>query len=240
MKVPGAANVWMYVDTDPRKMVNFNVSSSYNQGLDQSSRNWNIDVGIVYKPINALSLSINPGYNASFNELQYVTRKDFNTEDRYVFGSIDLKTVSASLRINFNITPDLTLQYWGQPFVASGKYSDFKYISTPMASEYGDRFVTYAGGQMEWMEDENRIDENGDGNVDYSFDKPDFNVQEFLSNFVVRWEYSPGSSVYLVWNQTRSGFISDGDLHLAENLGDLFSSKSHDIFLVKFSYRFGI
>ncbi|MBK9390294.1 MAG: hypothetical protein IPN68_08925 [Bacteroidetes bacterium] len=87
------------------------------------------------------------------------------------------------------------------------------------------------------------MDENSDGSTDYSFDNSNFNVKEFLSNFVVRWEYNPGSSVYLVWSQTRSSYISNGDLNVMDDLGDLFDSKvekPHNVFLVKFSYRFGI
>ncbi|MFQ5446243.1 MAG: DUF5916 domain-containing protein [Saprospiraceae bacterium] len=240
MKVPGSANARIFLRTDQRKKVIFNTFASINRGFEQSSKDWNINGGVTLKPINTLSVSINPGYSASFNELQYLTASSFNGNDRYIFGSIDRKTVYASIRFNLNITPDLTLQYWGQPFVATGKYRDFKYISNPTASRYEERFVTYSGNQIKLIDSDIRIDENKDGVVDYEFGNRDFNVQEFLSNFVVRWEYNPGSSVYLVWNQTRSGFNSSGSLDVTNDLGNLFSEEPYDIFLVKFSYRFGI
>ncbi len=240
MKVPGSANVRLFVHTDQRKKVSFNAFAHINKGFEQNSKDWNIDGGITIKPINTLSVSINPGYSASFEELQYLEQRDFNGDERYLFGSIDRTTVYASIRFNLNITPDLTLQYWGQPFVATGKYKDYKYISDPMAGSYRNRFVTYAGGQITTNDDGFFIDENTDGTFDYSFGKQDFDVQEFLSNFVVRWEYSPGSSVYLVWNQTREGFNPSGHLHFGDDLSDLFSEKPHNIFLVKFSYRFGL
>jgi len=78
---------------------------------------------------------------------------------------------------------------------------------------------------------------------DYTISKPDFNVKEFLSNLVIRWEYNPGSSLYLVWSQTRSGYNGTGNMDLLNNLGDLFDSgnnKPHNVFLIKFSYRFGL
>ena len=75
---------------------------------------------------------------------------------------------------------------------------------------------------------------------DYGFDKPDFNVQEFLSNFVIRWEYNPGSSVYLVWSQTRSNSNTSGTMDYSNDMEDLFSEKPHNVFLIKFSYRFGL
>jgi Domain of unknown function (DUF5916)/Carbohydrate family 9 binding domain-like len=240
MRVPGSASARTFIRTDRRKKISFNVFANLNRGFEGSSDSWYIEGGVTLKPINTLSLSINPGYNASFDQLQYITQKSYKNEDRYLFGSIDRKTVSASIRISLNITPDLTLQYWGQPFVATGKYRDFKYISDPMASNYHSRFATYSGDQIAEVEDEIMIDENKDGVVDYDFGNQDFNVQEFLSNFVVRWEYNPGSSVYLVWNQTRSGFNSSGSLDVTNDLGDLFGEKPYNIFLVKFSYRFGL
>ena len=112
-----------------------------------------------------------------------------------------------------------------------------------MASSYHDRFQVYSPNQITPDGDQYNIDENADGKTDYSFDKRDFNVQEFLSNLVIRWEYNPGSSVYVVWSQTRSSNNTSGDMDLLNNLGDLFNAgdnKPHNVFLIKFSYRFGL
>jgi hypothetical protein len=146
-----------------------------------------------------------------------------------------------SFRVNFNLSPDLTLQYWGQPFIASGRYYDFKYITDPMSSDYHNRFVTYTPSQISLVDDNYySIDENTDGIEDYAIGKPDFSVQEFLSNLVIRWEYNPGSSVYLVWSQTRSDKNDTGMMDFSNDMGDLFSEKPHNVFLIKFSYRFGL
>ena len=110
-----------------------------------------------------------------------------------------------------------------------------------MASDYVDRFSVYSPDQISLVNDEYyRIDENRDNAEDYRFDKPDFSVQEFLSNLVVRWEYNPGSSVYLVWSQTREGSNPTGTMDYFNDIGDLFGSRPHNVFLVKFSYRFGL
>ena len=78
-------------------------------------------------------------------------------------------------------------------------------------------------------------------NVDYSFDKPDFTVDEWLSNLVIRWEFMPGSTAYLVWSQTRDYYMQDGMFEVGDNLNNLFSDKkATNTFLVKFSYRFGL
>ena len=146
-----------------------------------------------------------------------------------------------SFRVNFNLSPDLTLQYWGQPFVASGRYYNFKYITDPMASDYHNRFALYSTEQISLNGDDYyEIDENTDGYYDYGFDKPDFSVQEFLSNLVVRWEYNPGSSLYLVWSQTRSNYNNSGTMDYSNDMEALFSEKPYNVFLIKFSYRFGL
>jgi hypothetical protein len=172
-----------------------------------------------------------------------------NSDDRYIFASIDRKTINTSLRVNLNLSPDLTVQYWGQPFVASGMYYDYKYITDPIADKYHNRFHVYSDGELIPQDGYNQIDENLDGTIDYTFDTGDFNVKEFLSNLVVRWEYSPGSSVYLVWSQTRSGYDPTGNMKYFNDMGDLFDRKLFkeddnynlkNIFLIKFSYRFGL
>lgn len=112
-----------------------------------------------------------------------------------------------------------------------------------MAEKYGDRFHTYTGAEMKFVTDHYEVDENLDGTTDYSIGNNNFNVQEFLSNLVVRWEYNPGSTIYLVWSQTRSYSNGSGEMDFINNLGDLFNSDNdipHNVFLVKFSYRFGL
>lgn len=243
MKIPGRMSARAGFSTDNRKKLGFEFFTNFNKGFEDYSKSFYAQVDISYKPTNYLRLSLNPGYSKSFRELQYVTQTTYNGSDRYIFASIDQITVNASLRVNFNLTPDLTLQYWGQPFVASGKYYDHKYILDPMADNYRDRFHIYSEDQLITYDDHYEVDENTDGTVDYDFGKSDFNVQEFLSNLVIRWEYSPGSSVYLVWSQTRSGYNGTGNMDYFNDLGDLFdpdNNSPYNIFLIKFSYRFGL
>jgi hypothetical protein len=243
MKIPGSLNLNAGFSSDSRKKLGFSLNSGITKGFEGFSSSSNYFIEVSYKPTNFLSFTVGPGYNKSFSELQYVTTSDYNGSDRYIFASIDQETVNASFRINLNVSPDLTLQYWGQPFVATGKYYDHKYITDPMAESYHDRFSTYTEKQIALHGDEYLVDENVDGTVDYSFDKSDFKVEEFLSNLVIRWEYNPGSTVYLVWSQTRTNPDGSGNLDLGKDLGDLFDTgnlKPHNIFLIKFSYRFGL
>jgi hypothetical protein len=241
MKLPGVSNGWFNIGTDNRKKLIISVNGSYNSMFQNAAHSFNISVSAIYKPTNMLNVSVSPSYSKSFDELQYVDQSKYGSLDRYLFASIDQKVLSLSLRVNFNFTPDLTLQYWGQPFVASGKYYDFKYITNPMASDYQNRFVVYNPDQINLVDNEYySVDENIDSNEDFTIGKPDFNVQEFLSNLVIRWEYNPGSSVYLVWSQTRNGYNPSGTMDYFDDMGDLFHYRPHNVFLVKFSYRFGL
>jgi len=141
--------------------------------------------------------------------------------------------------LNYTINPNLTVQYWGQPFISQGTYSSFKVITDPLASNFSQRFVEYGPDQITLAENTYEVDENLDGRVDFSFDNPDFSFVQFRSNLVVRWEYIPGSELFLVWSQdiTTSG---DPSLDLLPNLeSNIFGNGlASNIFLLKATYRF--
>jgi hypothetical protein len=193
------------------------------------------------RPTNTLRISLSPGYSVRNDEFQYIRRASFNDDDRYIFGNIDQKVLSMSIRVNYNITPDLTIEYWGQPFIATGTYSKFKMITDPQADELDDRYHVFTDDQITKEETYYGIDEDIDGTDDYAIGIPDFNVDEWLSNLVVRWEFMPGSTAYLVWSQSRDFYQTHSEFEVWDNLHDLFTNKkANNVFLVKLSYRFGL
>ncbi len=245
MKIPGNLRLYGGFSSDFRKKLNFSTFANTSWGLEKNSRSLYTELDITYKPTNFLYLTFSPSFNPSRTELQYVTRKTIGGNDKYFFASIDRKTISASFRVNVNLSPDLTLQYWGQPFIATGKYHDHKVILDPMADNYRDRFWTFTPEQKTFDEQNNqyRFDLDLNGTTDYVIGNNNFKVREFLSNLVLRWEYNPGSTLYLVWNQTRDYSNGMGDMKYFNDLGDLFDRDNnipHNIFLIKFSYRFGL
>jgi Domain of unknown function (DUF5916)/Carbohydrate family 9 binding domain-like len=249
MKLPGNASARIGFSSDYHKKFTYSIYFNGSNGWEKDSWNLNTGTDLSYKPTNYLSLTVSPSYSKSFSKLQYVTNLTYNNDERYIFGSISRKTISSSLRVNLNLSPNFTIQYWGQPFIASGKYSDFKYITIPMADSYTDRFHAYTSGQLSEGPDNYSIDENTDGSEDYTLNKVDFNIKAFLSNLVLRWEYSPGSTIYLVWSQTRNGYNPTGNLDFFNDFRDLFNPRLYrqddnyhlnNVFLIKFSYRFGL
>ncbi|MBN1819387.1 MAG: carbohydrate binding family 9 domain-containing protein [Prolixibacteraceae bacterium] len=240
LKTPGYINFNLGFNSNQQKKLTLNLSTGYNSSFEKDfSKNSRLYVGIGYRPIKTLSINLSPGFNDSKTNLQYVTQSTYGNETRYIFAHIDRKTLSMSVRINYNITPDLSIQYWGQPFVATGKYSDFKHITDSKAGNLEDRYHLYGSDQISFNSDTYYIDENRDNSNDYSFGKPDFNVKEFLSNLVLRWEYKPGSTLFLVWTQNRSGYVNDGSFNFSDDFSGIFDEKPYNIFLVKLSYRLG-
>ncbi len=240
MRLPDRINSWIGAGTDNRKKFTANINGNYGAGMKSNSKYYGVSPGITYKPVDMLNLSFNPSYTHRFEELQYVSQNAFDNTDRYIFASIDQKVINFSFRINLTVLPDITVQYWGQPFITSGNYYDFKHINNPMDNDYHNRFHVYDQQQISFEEGLYQIDENMDGYIDYQFGNPNFRVKEFLSNLVIRWEYNPGSTIFLVWNQCRSGFDTNGKMDFFEDMDRLFSEKPHNIFLLKFSYRIGL
>ena len=240
--MPGRINPYISIGSDSRKKLRFqfmSMGSFIDEGHSQTIGG-NLD--ITYRPINNLSITMSPNMMLTESNLQYITETSCMGNPRYIFGSIDQKVIGLSLRLNLNITPELTIQYWGQPFFATGNYTDFKMITDPLAENYEDRFHVFEGPEIEFFDEDSycHVDENKDGIPDFYIDYPDFNVKEFKFNLVARWEFRPGSIIYLVWSQGRSGFDSYGDFRFNRDMTDLYQVHPENIFLVKFSYRFGL
>jgi hypothetical protein len=122
-------------------------------------------------------------------------------------------------------------------------YSEFKRVTDPKADAFTDRFHTFTDEEIRFDESENAyyVDENLDGTDDYSFGNPDGNFDQFLSNLVIRWEFRPASTIYLVWSQTRNYYDETGSFSVNQNLDNLYTTdKPYNVFLLKFTYRFGL
>lgn len=239
---PASVTSWMSIGTDSRKKLMFRVSGFAPRSMEDHSKTTGGEFQITYRPLNMLQIVMEPNFTLNKSNLQYIEENSYQNDPRYVFGSIDQKVIGLSLRLNLTITPDLTIQYWGQPFIASGSYSDIKMITDPTAENYTDRFHVYNENQINVYKDDGycNIDENADGIVDYSVDYPDFNFKEFKSNLVARWEFRPGSILYLVWSQGRNSYQEYGGMDIGRDFNELYRVYPHNVFLVKFSYRFGL
>jgi hypothetical protein len=233
----------LFLTTDSRKPVILQGSLYYEQ-LHNNSDYWAFNFSVRWKPRTNLSLSVGPMYSYSLNETQWVTRvtDPLMTETygtRYIFGRIDQKTIAAEVRLNWIFTPKLSLQAYLQPFIAVGKYDRFKQLNRPRAYDY----LVYGENGSTIVDEDGRyvVDPDGEGPASsFEIFKPDFNYKSMRGTVVLRWEYRPGSLLYLVWTQNRADYNNPGDLSLWRDLGNLFTAPGDNIFLVKFSYRFDI
>ena len=234
---------FFYISSDQRKKIQFSVNGflggADDNGQDNTVTGKNIGFGLTVQPTNAFNISLQPAININDRLMQYVTTTSFGNEDRYIVSSLDQNTLSMTIRLNYNITPNLTLQYYGQPFISRVRYFDYKRITEPSAIQFHDRYLTLdADMSYDAANSLFSIDENRDGISDYSFGEPDFSFIQFRSNLVARWEYVPGSELFLVWNQGTTSSGDPADDILPSLTDNVFNNKITNIFLVKWTYRF--
>ncbi|MEZ4896035.1 MAG: DUF5916 domain-containing protein [Saprospiraceae bacterium] len=235
--VPTTYNWWGYLSTNDQKPWQIGWEFSQNWSQESYRKGYYQSLNFSYRPTKSLQTSVNAYFQKNINELQYIDQIPLGEQTRYLFGSIDQNVLGMSLRLNYTITPDLTIQYWGQPFIAAARYDALKYITNAKAATYNQRFHPYGPNEVFTRDDQIEFHEDGTA-TSYSVGTPDFNFKEFLSNLVVRWEYKPGSVLYVVWSQTRSDAVSMGQFNLGQDLDNLFAIDARNIFLVKASYRF--
>jgi hypothetical protein len=227
---------YLFVGSDRRKKLHGVIGLIHSQAKEDNFSLLKFESRLSYQPTNALNISLAPEYSISKSRTQYVTQPDEST--RYVLGTIDNHTFTASVRFDYTINPNLSIQYYGQPFISRGRYTDFKYVTNPVADRLKDRFQNYDTNQISINGDNFQVDENLDGTMDYSFENPDFSYVQFNSNLVLRWEYIPGSELFLVWAQgVASSIESSNGLFEGFQTG-ILDERPQNIFLLKATYRF--
>ncbi len=233
MLLPSAWYESLYFRSDPSRKFSYEFFTELSSAGYESARNYSFQPTINYMPINTFKLSVNLNYSANRNDLQYITTITDSNEPKYILGKIDQHTMGITFRADYNISPELSIQYYGSPFATVGKYSTFKKVTVPDANDYHNRFLELTpvlnGNSYE-------VSDNDHTGMDYEFRNPDFDFSQFRSNLVFRWEYRPGSQFYLVWSQDRTAFDQPGSQALFEGMNNLKSIYPNNIFLVKFNY----
>jgi hypothetical protein len=225
--------------TDQRKLLRAFFYANTGQAYTGTVSGSSVGVDIAYQPFDALSLVVNPDFSWSQRRDQYFDTQEDGNRTGYLHGSIQQQTLSLTLRATYNITPDFTIQYYGQPFIARGVYDEFKIVDDPLARHFDDRFIIFSEDAVTYDEISNRfrVNDDQDEAVDFEFRNPDFNFLQFRSNLVVRWEYRPSSTIFLVWAQGVTGG-ADPEKNVVRALqDDLFNNEIQNTFLIKATYR---
>jgi hypothetical protein len=213
----GGGEVWSGIESDSRKSYYSNLffgGYRYDEGRTHGwwlNPSGNISFG------SQLSASLGFNYSADVNDSQWRANYGVSGADttHYTFARLDQKTLSLTSRINYTATPTLSLQVYAAPFISRGEYSNWRELEDPRAASYDDRFKPYTG------------------------DPGGFNFKQFRSNTVLRWEYMPGSALFLVWAQGRELDGDAGnDFSFRKDLTETFKTHPNNTFLVKVSYWF--
>jgi hypothetical protein len=216
--------------------VNGEGSWAVSEGDD--SRATNLSTTLHLRPSSVITFSGQVAYENLQDNLQYVASPDTTGGPRWVLGRIDQDTWSFTFRANLTLSPELTIQYYGSPFVSAGRYTRLKRATDTLAHAYADRFHEFGGDELQFDSKANFYNVAERGGPSYSFGNPDFSFRQFRSNLVARWEYKPGSALYAVWSQGRTASEPFWQDSLGRNWNRLWQSRADNVFLVKLSYWF--
>lgn len=241
--IPEGYSAYFSLDSDTRKKFVFYGSTDYTW-TKAKQKEWNISLGLRWKPRSNFNLSVGPTVGKNLNETQWLTSisDPLMTETygrRYIFGRIDQTLVASEIRMNWIFTPRLSLQLYLQPYIAVGKYDRFKQLNRPRAYDY--LVFGEAPSTISFQDEYYLIDPDGSGPAaSFSIYNPDFNYKSLRGTIVLRWEYRLGSLLYLVWTQNRADYSHPGDFSLGRDLGDLFTAPGDNVFLIKLTYRLNL
>ncbi len=247
---PGSWRVSSRMNTDRRKPVNFSANVQYRSGLQGSGDEFSVGGGIEMRPTANTEISVQPRWSSESNAAQYVTTSDAlffgpTYGDRYLFAELERKSLSMETRVNVSFSPTLTFQLFAQPLLSSGDYVRYRQLAEAGSYDFldfqqgelsGDGLGCVGGTICRDATDEQYVYFDGDGVADDSFGDRDFNVRSLVGNAVLRWEYRPGSTLFLVWQRQQRGREAVGDFDFGRDWGGLWGAPAENVFIVKMNY----
>jgi hypothetical protein len=226
-------------NTNKSKRVAFILQNTGLASTDGITRQYMVQPGVTFRVGNHVYIKTDLAYTHNRDNLIYVTQKEVDQNIQYVMGRINQETYNFTLRLNYNITPDISIQYYGSPFISNGSYSDFKRADDTHSKNESERYHVFTESEIAYDNVTNTYHVT-EGTNNYSFANPDFSFREFRSNLVGRWEYRPGSTIYLVWEHNRRSADNIYYSSVSHNLDDLFAVMPTNVFMVKMSFWLGL
>jgi hypothetical protein len=210
-------NGWANVAGDNRRIIVPNLSLNWSHGDGGRSSAFAVSPGVDLRVASRFSATLGLGVRHNVDAFQWYANFGVPGSDttHYTFARLDQHTVSLTTRLNFTATPTLSLQVYAEPFVSTGSYSDWVELANPYAASQADRYQPYSGAGA----------------------PGGFSYRQLRSNTVLRWEYRPGSVLYLVWSQGRQQSGADmGGFAFGRDYRELFRVHPQNTFLIKGSY----
>ena len=210
-------NAWAGFESDARKPLSF-VAQGFIVARDESgSHFWGVDPSLNFRISGSVQGSLGLSHSEGVEDMQWYGNTATPAGTSYTFARLDQKTTSITARLDYTLSSTLSLQLYAQPFITSGDYSNLRALADGRADRYADRFTPVVGAEPQ-----------------------DFNFKQFRSNTVLRWEYRPGSVLFLVWQQGRQDMRNPGTYDMGRDFGDLFRTRADNTLLIKASYWFSL
>jgi hypothetical protein len=235
----GNRSGWASIYSDTRKDFSAG-ASAFLYRSDDNIRSFNFNPEFTYRFAYNVKMTLDVDYTKFNDTWSWVDNwEDSAGKDHYIFSAMDQKTISSVIRFDVTLTRNLSLQYYGQSFITAGHYFDFIEFDDYLAPDFDKRFYTFSDDEIIYDAD------NEEYTIDYgaethTFSKPDFSYKQFNSNLVSRWEFRPGSVIYLVWSQGIIDFENSGEFQHKRDLKRLMTSTADNVLLLKFSYLINI
>jgi hypothetical protein len=184
-----------------------------------------------------IDIQLGPTFMERNDPMQYVAEAlDTSYRLHYITAAIHQTTTAMTVRLDWTFSPHLSLQAYAQPFVATGRYYNYKDVDKAHAANFNDRFHNLSDKEITTSDDEEYASYNGT----YAFARPDFDFLQLRSTVVLRWEYLPGSTVFLIWNHGQTNQFDDGRFLLAHDLDELKQTPGENVVMVKANYWIGL
>jgi hypothetical protein len=226
------------VNSDRRKAVSFGMFFGVSDDRVGSGGGWNLGTFINLRPSDNLSIALEPRLGSFTSSDQYVTSTGVlpytpTYGRRYIFADLEQRSFEMGTRLDWTFSPRLSLQLFAQPLLSSADYVTYKQLAAAETFDFIELGPSDPSGTQS-------VDFDGDGTADFTFPDRDFNFRSLVGNAVLRWEYRPGSALFLVWQRAQSHNARVGDFDFGRDLGQLFRAPADDRFIVKISYWLGL
>ena len=216
---PSAWSIGCYLDTDDRKAISFGLSPRFWRRDDGLSYRRRLRLSMEIRPTSNIECRLAPSYSQRSSYAHWIgTIRDNEGFDHYVYGELESTTLDFTTRLSMSFTPNLSFQLYMQPFIAIGDYQGFKELVEPQTYDF-----------RPYNLNENR----------------DFYRSSLRSNMVLRWGFQPGSTLFVVWSQSRetdreNPTLEDLRLRPLDRFFSAFADDGSNLFLVKINYWFGM
>ncbi len=244
-RAPSNTNWNVSISSDNRGALTYGVRSSI---FHDAAGSWSVNLGpsLEVVPSSSVHLSFEPSFTRAHTTNQFVrpvrdptATATFGT--RTVFAQLEQRELALDTRVDWLFSPTLTLQLYVQPLISAGDYSRFKEFTTPGEYDFAEYGVDRGTVSQDKSSGAYIVDPDGAGPAStFQIQNPDFNFHSLRANLVLRWEYRPGSTLFLVWQQARQGIDPVGDFRFGRDVSAIWHAPATNVLAVKATWWLGM